>query len=93
VIKQRFGHCWDYSDLFITLARSAGIPCRQVYGWLYGQSGHVWVEVLTAEGWRAVDPTAGMGCDSRYIPLFASENGSVDCVYTSMPKIKIVEGR
>ena len=93
VLKQGFGHCWDYSDLFITLARSAGIPCRQVYGWLYGQSGHVWVEVLTPEGWRAVDPTAGMGCDSRYIPLFTSENGTVDFVYTSMPRIKLVEGR
>ncbi|MEO2020390.1 MAG: hypothetical protein ABGX05_01090, partial [Pirellulaceae bacterium] len=63
------------------------------YGWLYGQSGHVWVEVLTSEGWRAVDPTAGMGCDSRYIPLFTSENGAVDFVYTSMPRIKVVEGR
>ena len=92
VLTQRFGHCWDYSDLFVTLARSAGIPCRQVYGWLYGQSGHVWVEVLTAEGWRAVDPTAAMGCDSRYIPLFTSENGSVDFVYTSLPNIKIVAG-
>ncbi|MFP6751808.1 MAG: transglutaminase-like domain-containing protein, partial [Pirellulaceae bacterium] len=93
VLKQGFGHCWDYSDLFITLARSIGVPCRQVYGWLYGQSGHVWVEVLTSEGWRAVDPTAGMGCDSRYIPLFTSENGAVDFVYTSMPRIKVVEGR
>ena len=93
VLEQRFGHCWDYSDCFITLARAASIPCRQVYGWLYGQSGHVWVEVLTTEGWRAVDPTAGMGCDSRYIPLFTSENGSVDFVYTSMPQIKIVQGR
>ena len=90
VLQQRFGHCWDYSDLFITLARAADIPCRQVYGWLYGQSGHVWVEVLTAKGWRAIDPTAGMGCDSRYIPLFVSEDGRVDFVYTTMPNITVI---
>lgn len=92
VLKQRHGHCWDFADLFITLARAGGVPCRQVYGWLYGSSGHVWVEVLTEAGWRAVDPTAGMGCDSRYIPIFHSSDGMIDLVYASYPEIKILEG-
>lgn len=92
VLKQRYGHCWDFADLFITLARAGGVPCRQVYGWLHGSSGHVWVEVLTDAGWRAVDPTAGMGCDSRYIPLFHSDDGMIDLVYTSYPRITILSG-
>ena len=88
VLQQRFGHCWDFSDCFVTLCRASGVPSRQVLGWLYGQSGHVWAEVLIdGKGWRQVDPTAGMGCDSRYIPLFANEDGKMPIVYTSSVRI------
>jgi len=72
----------------VTLCRAAGVPCRQVFGWLHGESGHVWAEVLIEDkGWRQVDPTAGMGCDSRYVPFIASENGAMPLVYTSMPRL------
>ena len=38
-LDQGFGHCWDFSDLFVTLCRAAGVQARQVAGWLYGCGG------------------------------------------------------
>jgi hypothetical protein len=88
VLKQGYGHCWDFSDLFITLCRAAGIPARQVGGWLFEQDGHVWAEVLCDEtGWEAVDPTAGMGCGSDYIPLLSTTDGRWPWVYVSGVRI------
>jgi transglutaminase-like putative cysteine protease len=93
VLEQRFGHCWDFSDCFVTLARASGIPCRQVAGWLHGQSGHIWAEVLLeGKGWQQVDPTAGMACGSEYIPWLTSETGEMCLVYLSMPEIQVLDG-
>jgi hypothetical protein len=92
VLKQGFGHCWDFSDCFVTLSRAAGVPARQVSGWLYGQCGHIWAEVLIdGKNWQQVDPTAGMSCTTDYIPFMTSETGEGSLVYLSMPKIKIVD--
>jgi hypothetical protein len=89
VLQQGFGHCWDFSDCFVTLCRAVGVPCRQVLGWLHGVSGHVWAEVLIdGKGWRQVDPTTGTGCDCRYIPYVASEDGRMSLVYISTVDIK-----
>ncbi len=89
-IKQGQGRCWDFSDCFVTLCRAAGVPCRQVAGWLYGQCGHVWAEfLLEGKGWVQVDPTAGMACGSDYIPYLTTEDGQMPIVYVSMPKIEI----
>ncbi|MBL8820043.1 MAG: transglutaminase domain-containing protein [Planctomyces sp.] len=89
VCQQRFGRCWDYSDLFISLCRAAGIPARQVYGWLYDSEGHVWCDVLIEGEWIMVDPTTGTTCGSDYIPLSISESGEMDWLYTSMIVIKV----
>jgi transglutaminase-like putative cysteine protease len=90
-IQQGFGRCWDFADVFVTLCRASGVPARQVAGWLYGESGHVWAEVLIeGKGWRQVDPTAGGGCDTDYIPWFTTEDGEMPIVYVSMPTIEIV---
>jgi hypothetical protein len=43
--------------------------------------------LIEGQGWRQVDPTAGMGCDSRYVPFFAVENGARPVVYTSAVRI------
>lgn len=89
VLTQKFGHCWDFSDCFVTLCRASGIPTRQVLGWWYGYSGHVWAEVLLeGEGWWAVDPTANMACTSEYIPYLATEDGHISLVYTAMVEIQ-----
>ncbi len=91
VLEQGFGHCWDFSDAFITLARASGVPARRVAGWLYGSSGHVWAEYWSAErgGWQQVDPTGGgaLRAGLYHVPYFTSEDGDMPIVYLSMPTI------
>lgn len=93
VLKQKFGHCWDSSDRFVTLTRAAGIPARQVGGWLFGADGHIWAEVLLeGQGWQQVDPTGGdrLPCGIYHIPWFTTETGEMPILYLSMPKVGIV---
>ncbi|MHC4426907.1 MAG: transglutaminase domain-containing protein [Planctomycetota bacterium] len=94
VLKQKFGRCWDFSDCFVTLCRASGIPCRQVGGWLYGTSGHIWAEYLDeGKGWKQVDATGGgrLNCGIYHIAYFTSETGEMPILYVSMPSIEIVE--
>ncbi|MEM8667106.1 MAG: transglutaminase-like domain-containing protein [Planctomycetota bacterium] len=93
VFKQGYGHCWDFSDCFVTLARAAGVPSRQVAGWLYGSSGHVWAEYFReGVGWQQVDPTGGgeLRCGIYHIPYFSTEDGEMPVVYLGMPTIERV---
>ncbi|MCF6177434.1 MAG: hypothetical protein L3J71_16895 [Victivallaceae bacterium] len=96
VLKQKQGQCWDFSDCFITLARAAGIPCRQVAGWLYGTSGHVWAECLIpGKGWQQVDTTGGgrLNCGIYHIPYFTTEDGKMPILYLAMPEIEIIASK
>jgi len=94
VLKQKYGRCWDSSDCFVTLARATGVPTRQVGGWLYGTSGHIWAEVLTeGRGWQQVDPTGGgkLNCGIYHVPYFTTETGEMPILYLSMPQIELIE--
>ena len=94
VLKQKYGHCWDFSDCFVTLCRASGISCRQVGGWLYGTDGHIWAEVLIeGKGWQQVDPTGSgkLNCGIYHIPYFTTETGEMPILYVSMPKIEVVD--
>ncbi len=67
--------CMEFTDLFITIARAAGIPAREVTGYAYTQNSrlrplslalnqadilHAWPEYWDDEkGWVQVDPTWG----------------------------------
>ncbi len=65
--------CMEYADLFVTLARSAGIPARTVEGYAYTKNSklrplsliedvlHAWAEYYDSEKktWVMVDPTWG----------------------------------
>lgn len=58
------GDCTEHAVLFVALARSLGIPARQVYGLVYARYGdgkdalywHAWGEIRSAGEWIAVDP-------------------------------------
>ena len=94
VFEQKFGQCWDFSDCFVTLARAAGVPSRQVAGWFYGTEGHVWAEFYReGKGWQQVDATGGgkLRCGIYHIPYFTSEEGEMPIVYVSMPKIEVLQ--
>ena len=92
--EQNFGHCWDFFDCFVALARAVGVPSRQVAGWFYGSSGHVWAEFYReGKGWLQVDPTGGgkLMCGIYHIPYFTSEDGKMPVVYVSMPRIETLK--
>jgi len=94
VLSQRFGQAWDFSDFFITLARASEVPSRQVGGWFYSQSAHVWAEVLyEGSGWQQVEPTGGgiVKCGIYHIPYITSEDGSMSFMYLSKPKVEFSE--
>jgi transglutaminase-like putative cysteine protease len=93
VLEQGFGHCWDFSDCFVTLSRAVGVPSRQVAGWLYGGSGHVWAEYYREGlGWQQVDPTGGgeLPCNLYHIPYFTTENGEMPILYVQVPRVEVI---
>jgi hypothetical protein len=64
VLDNRTGDCTEHSQLFVTLARAAGLPARGVSGFVYdgddrapSLAGHAWVEVLIDGHWVGLDPT------------------------------------
>lgn len=63
-LTDKKGLCLDFTDLFITLARSAGIPAREVDGYAYTKDSggllHSWAQYYSPQlGWISVDPTWG----------------------------------
>jgi transglutaminase-like putative cysteine protease len=61
VLKNRVGDCNEHTQLFVALARAAGIPARIAAGLAYLDGKfyyHAWPEVLLKD-WVAVDPTFG----------------------------------
>lgn len=65
IIDTQRGDCTEHSQLFVTMARAAGIPAREVSGFIYGEDstysfgGHAWCEVEVDGKWHPVDPTWG----------------------------------
>ena len=66
ILDNRTGDCTEYSQLFVTLARAAGLPAREATGFVYNAddraptlAGHAWVEVLIDGRWVGMDPTWG----------------------------------
>jgi hypothetical protein len=66
VLKRKRGKCVEFSTLFASLARAAGIPTRVAFGEaLNGQNwvGHMWCEVWLGD-WIAVDAASGILVES-----------------------------
>ncbi len=76
--------CTDFTDLFITLARAAGIPAREIQGFAYstdprlqplslaGDVLHSWAQYWdpTRRVWASVDPTWGQTTGADYLTQF-----------------------
>ena len=61
VLRSRSGDCNEHAQLFLALARAAGIPARTAAGLAYVDGKfyyHAWPEVYLHD-WVAVDPTFG----------------------------------
>jgi len=61
VLRSRTGDCNEHTQLFVALARAAGLPARVVAGLAYVDGKfyyHAWPEVYFSD-WVAVDPTFG----------------------------------
>lgn len=95
VLGQGYGHCWDKSDVAIALCRAAGLPARQVAGWVPAlASGHVWCEVYLDGGWLPFDATCPWpGTSIDYLPWFLSEDGGLSFLYLSRPAIELSPAR
>ncbi len=73
------GACRDFAVLFTELCRTLGLAARFVSGYLYAPDGddhrtvgamHAWAEVfLPGAGWKGIDPTHGIWCDDRFVPV------------------------
>ena len=93
VLNQKFGHCCDYADTFITLCRASGVPSRMMLGWLHDGGGHVWAEVLINGHWIQIDPTGVRECGSNYIPIATIEDGEFPLLYVSNVSIEVLDRR
>ncbi|HLD96348.1 MAG TPA: transglutaminase domain-containing protein [Patescibacteria group bacterium] len=77
--------CMEYTDLFVAVARAAGIPAREVNGFAYtaddtnrplslrveGDVLHAWPQVyIPGPGWTMIDPTWGSTSGSDYFSAF-----------------------
>ncbi|MFO7540859.1 MAG: transglutaminase domain-containing protein, partial [Chloroflexota bacterium] len=67
------GTCSEYTNLFIAIMRSQGIPARFVTGVIYGGSYHAWPEFYLYDvGWIPVEAQGGfVGTTTRHIKLLA----------------------
>ncbi len=77
-LQQGNGVCQDFAHLFITVARSWGIPARYVMGYLNpgissagdGLATHAWAEALVpGAGWVGFDATHNLLANDHYIAV------------------------
>jgi hypothetical protein len=82
LMEKKEGDCTAYAALLTTLARAAGIPCREVSGLLYmGDAnktfgGHAWNEVVLDGLWVPVDASCGeLEIDATHISFGSDQAG------------------
>lgn len=77
-LQQGAGVCQEFAHLFISIARSWGIPSRYVMGYLAQSSAddaaenstHAWAEALVpGGGWIGFDPVHNLLANERYIAV------------------------
>jgi hypothetical protein len=85
LLEKKEGDCTAYAALLTTLARAAGIPCREMSGLLYtGDSqkafgGHAWNEVVIDGQWVPVDASCGeTEVDATHISFGSDVRGGLN---------------
>jgi transglutaminase-like putative cysteine protease len=78
LLKEPRGVCRDYTLLYTTIARAAGLPTKQCVGIAYANGifvGHAWPEVWVGNNtWIALEPTWGVPfADATHIKLAEGE--------------------
>ncbi|PSL18080.1 transglutaminase family protein [Shimia abyssi] len=70
------GVCQDHAQIFISAARSAGVPARYVSGYLMmndrieQEASHAWAEAhIDGLGWVGFDVSNGISPDERYVRI------------------------
>jgi transglutaminase-like putative cysteine protease len=103
ILKDPRGVCRDYTTLYATIARAAGLPTKQCMGMGYASGTfqyHAWPEVwvgVDAAGkdtWVALEPTWGMPfADACHIKIAEGEINDVMNVAADMRsyRIKVIE--
>ena len=79
-LSMRQGVCQDFAHIFVALARTVGIPCRYVSGYLFHRTegddadrsaedgSHAWCEALLPDlGWIGFDPTNNLIAQERHV--------------------------
>ena len=70
------GVCQDFTHLWLSVARTLGIPARYVSGYLYNPPAgdargayfsHAWAEGWTEQGWAGHDPTNAVPAREKHI--------------------------
>jgi len=99
VYEKRKGVCVEYTNLFLAMVRSLGIPGRAVTGYVYspdyGWQLHSWGEVYL-DKWIGVDPTwlEVASIDATHIPLYFNHDTvlkeSITATVTSQNPLKWV---
>ncbi|MDB0045285.1 transglutaminase-like domain-containing protein [Candidatus Pelagibacter sp.] len=83
VIERKIGDCTEHTQLFVNLARAAGMPAREVSGWVYDGTNklmpHAWAEVAvnTVDEnflWIPVDPTWNIVNPTNLIKAIENES-------------------
>lgn len=101
VLANRAGDCTEHTLLFVTLARAAGIPAREVGGLLYDANGgrpifgwHAWAEIHDRAQWISVDPTWNQFfVDATHIKLSSGMEDFSWANLISTLKMKVVRFR
>jgi transglutaminase-like putative cysteine protease len=91
-LERRKGTCSEYTNLFVAIMRSLGIPTKFITG-IVIEKGHVmhhaWAECyIEGVGWHGVDPqTAQVWIPEMGIKLFAGKD-FLDCNIKTLPEIQ-----
>lgn len=81
ILALRKGDCTEDALLFVTMARAAGLPAREITGLMYvdddpaGFAWHRWAEIHDGKGWVSVDPAWNqLPVDATHIKVTAEDD-------------------